>query len=77
MRMTKVEEMDSLAKTDRLVMKQQGKTMDRTSQYCHYHHCNRPRRRLRREEEDEDVEEAGCENRFIIQNRWAFYGAAR
>ena len=28
MRKTKVEEMDSLAETDRLVMKQQGKTMD-------------------------------------------------
>ena len=45
MRNTKVEEMDSLAETDRLVVKQQGKTMDRTSQYRHYHRCNRPRRR--------------------------------
>ena len=44
MRKTEVEEMDSLAETDRLVMKQQGKTMDRTSQYRYYHHCNRLRR---------------------------------
>ena len=45
MRKTKFEEMDSLAEADRLVMKQQGKTIDRNSQYRHYHHCNRPRRR--------------------------------
>ena len=32
MQKTKIEEMDLLAETDRLVMEQQGKTMDRTSQ---------------------------------------------
>ena len=36
MRKTKVEGMDSLAETDRLVMKQQGRTMYRTSQCRHF-----------------------------------------
>ena len=39
-----IEEIDSLVVTGRLLMEQQGKTMDRTSQYCHYHRCKRPRR---------------------------------
>ena len=34
-KMTKIEEMDLLAETDRLLMEQQGKTVDRAIQYCH------------------------------------------
>ena len=39
-----IEEMDSFAKTDRLLMEQQGKMTCRTSLYCHDYRCYRPRR---------------------------------
>ena len=45
MQKMKIEEMNLLAETDWFVIEQQGKTMDRASQYRHYYCCNRPRRR--------------------------------
>ena len=39
-----IEEMNSLAETDRLLMDQQVKTVDRTSRYHHYYRCKWPRR---------------------------------
>ena len=44
----------SLSKTERLFIEQQGKAMDRTSQYCHYYHCNRQENKDR--EDDKDAE---------------------
>ena len=41
----KIEKMDSLAVTDRLLMEQQGKTVDKTIQYHHYYRYNWARRR--------------------------------
>ena len=43
-RKKKTEKINFLFKTKQLLMTQQGKTVDRTSQYCHYYHCSMPRR---------------------------------
>ena len=39
-----IEEMDSLAKTDQLLMEHKVKTVDSTSPYRHYYHFKRPRK---------------------------------
>ena len=44
MRKKKAEKINSLSKTEHLLMEHQGKTMDITSQYRHYS-CNRPKGR--------------------------------
>ena len=49
MRKMQTVKIDLLSKTEGLLMEQQGKTMDRTSQFHHYYGCNRPRRQIRRQ----------------------------
>ena len=53
-------------------MEQQNKTMDHITIIVTGREYNKEE-----EEEGKDAEEADCKNRFVIQNRRAFNGAAR